>query len=268
MVIQFIVDKKGKLLDQKVLKGVSTEIDAEALRVVGLMPQWQPGLQKGQKVNVKFILPIRFSLDGEVVPKIPTEPMPAPTFRGGHEELSKYVANNLRYPTEARQKGIEGTVFVRFMIESDGSVSNAKLFEGMKGIGYGCEEEALRVVRSMPKWNPAPQTGKQDTMTMILPIQFKLNEGKSTTSTTLKVQDFKATPNPSNGLFNLSFRADGKSTTIEVFNLTGQKVYNQVLNQFDGYFNGQIDLSKQPAGGYVIRIAQGAAVYSQQVVKE
>jgi TonB family protein len=265
VVIQFIVDKKGKLLDQKVVRSISPEIDAEALRVVGLMPQWKPGLQKGQKVNVKFNLPIRFMLDEKPAQEVFTEVEQLPTYRGGNEGLYQYIGNNLLYPKEAKEKGVEGIVYIEYIVEIDGSITNAKV---LKGIGSNCDEEALRVISGMPKWNPALQKEKAVRMQMILPIQFKLNDGKTTPSTTLKVQDFKATPNPSNGLFNLSFRADGKSTTIEVYNLTGQKVYNQVLNQFDGYFNGQIDLSKQPVGGYVIRIAQGAAVYSQQVVKE
>lgn len=265
VVIQFIVDKKGKLLDQKVVKGVSTEIDAEALRVIGLMPQWQPGVQKGQKVNVSFNLPIRFMLDEKPSQEVFTEVEQLPTYRGGKEELYQYIGNNLLYPKEAKEKGVEGMVYIEYIVEIDGSITNAK---ALKGIGSNCDEEALRVISGMPKWNPGQQKEKAVRTKMVLPIRFKLDDGKTNPSTTLKVQDFKATPNPSNGLFNLSFRADGKATTIEVFNSIGQKVYNLVLNQFDGYFNGQIDLSKQPAGGYVIRIAQGAAVYSQQVVKE
>jgi TonB family protein len=288
VVIQFIVDKKGKLLDQKAVKGVSPEIDAEALRVVGLMPQWKPGVQKGQKVNVSFNLPIRFKLDDKPTqevdkevehlptlvvvgqPKVDaqevfTEVEKLPTYRGGNEALYQYIGNNLLYPKEAKEKGIEGIVYIEYIVEIDGSITNAKI---LKGIGTNCDQEALRVISGMPKWNPGQQKEKAVRTKMVLPIRFKLDDGKTNLSTTLKVQDFKATPNPSNGLFNLSFRADGKATTVEVFNSIGQKVYNQVLNQFDGYFNGQIDLSKQPVGGYVIRIAQGAAVYSQQVVKE
>jgi TonB family protein len=265
VVIQFIVDKKGKLLDQKAVKGVSPEIDAEALRVVGLMPQWKPGVQKGQKVNVSFNLPIRFKLDDKPAQEVFTEVEQLPTYRGGNEALYQYIGNNLLYPKEAKEKGVEGIVYIEYIVELDGSITNAKV---LKGIGSNCDEEALRVISAMPKWNPGQQKEKAVRTKMVLPIRFKLDNSKTNPSSTLKVQDFKATPNPSNGLFNLSFRADGKATTVEVFNLTGQKVYNQVLNQFDGYFNGQIDLSKQPAGGYVIRSAQGAAVYSQQVVKE
>jgi hypothetical protein len=140
----------------------------------------------------------------------------------------------------------------------------------MKGIGAGCDEEALRVVKEMPKWTPGLQRGQETRVQFNLPIRFKLDERKvlEINATSLKVEDFKATPNPSKGLFNLSFRAEGKATNIEVYNLAGQRVYHQVLNNFDGQYNGQIDLSKQPTGEYFIRITQGGAQYNQKVLKQ
>ncbi|HOY20521.1 MAG TPA: T9SS type A sorting domain-containing protein, partial [Haliscomenobacter sp.] len=104
------------------------------------------------------------------------------------------------------------------------------------------------------------------------PIRFKLDDKKSnalpTNASPLKVQDFKASPNPSKGLFNLSFRAEGKATNIEVYNMAGQRVYQQSLTNFDGTYNGQLDLSKEPKGEYLLRITQGSEQYSQKVLKQ
>jgi hypothetical protein len=90
----------------------------------------------------------------------------------------------------------------------------------------------------------------------------------NTNTTRLKVEDFKASPNPSKGLFNLSFRAEGKATNIEVYNMAGQRVYQQSLTKFDGTYNGQIDLSKEPKGEYLLRITQGSEQYSQKMLKQ
>jgi protein TonB len=75
------------------------------------------------------------------------------------------------YPKEAIDAGIEGKVFVEFYIEKDGTVSDAKV---LRGIGYGCDEEALRVVGLMPKWFPGKQRGQAVRVRYTLPINFKL----------------------------------------------------------------------------------------------
>ena len=80
-----------------------------------------------------------------------------PTYPGGESALFKYLGNNIKYPAIARENGIEGTVYVEFVIAKDGSVTEANV---KRGIGGGCNEEALRVVNAMPKWIPAKQKNK------------------------------------------------------------------------------------------------------------
>jgi protein TonB len=94
-----------------------------------------------------------------------------PIFPGGEEELYKYVASSVVYPTAAKESGITGTVIVTFIVEKDGSVTNVKI---LKGIGGGCDEEALRVVKAMPKWSPGKQDGKPVRVQFNLPIRFSL----------------------------------------------------------------------------------------------
>ena len=88
----------------------------------------------------------------------------------------EYLSSNIKYPEEAKEKGISGRVFIQFVIEKDGSVSNVKV---MKGIGGGCDEEAVRVVKAMPKWKPGKQKGKPVRVNYILPVSFKLDEGET-----------------------------------------------------------------------------------------
>jgi len=80
-----------------------------------------------------------------------------PEFPGGEKALYEYIKNNIRYPEVARTSGITGTVYVQFVVEKDGSISDVKV---LRGIGGGCDEEAVRVVKSMPKWKPGKQRGQ------------------------------------------------------------------------------------------------------------
>lgn len=94
-----------------------------------------------------------------------------PSYPGGEGKLMEYVAKNIKYPQIARETGIQGRVFVGFVVEPDGSVSNVKV---LRGIGGGCDEEAMRVVKSMPKWKPGKQRGKAVRVSYMLPVNFKL----------------------------------------------------------------------------------------------
>ena len=96
-----------------------------------------------------------------------------PSFRGGEQKLMEFIGNNVVYPKEAIEAGIEGRVFVEFYIEKDGTVTDGKV---LKGIGYGCDEEALRVIGLMPKWSPGMQRGKAVRVRYTLPINFKLSK--------------------------------------------------------------------------------------------
>jgi len=96
-----------------------------------------------------------------------------PMFRGGEQKLFEFIGNNVVYPQEAIDAGIEGRVFVEFYIERDGTVCDARV---LRGIGYGCDEEALRVVGLMPKWYPGKQRGKTVRVRYTLPINFKLSK--------------------------------------------------------------------------------------------
>lgn len=96
-------------------------------------------------------------------------------FPGGMEAMYAYIVKNLKYPELAKEKGIEGRVFITFIIEKDGSVSNVKI---LRGIGGGCDEAAMEMVKNMPKWKPAKQRGKPVRCQFNLPINFELPKDK------------------------------------------------------------------------------------------
>jgi protein TonB len=93
------------------------------------------------------------------------------TPQGGYEAFYEYVSKNMRYPAQARRMGIEGTVYVQFVVEKDGSITDV---QAIRGIGAGCDEEAIRVIQNQPPWNPPKQRGKPVRQRIVLPIKFQL----------------------------------------------------------------------------------------------
>ena len=195
--INFVIEKDGSVSTVKVLRGIGGGCDEEAVRAVSSLPKWKPGIQKGKPVRVSYQIPILFKLDnaqkaqdqdpkkekqmvGEVEKMVPYGPdkngvyqivEEMPQYPGGETAMMEYVAKNVVYPKEAQEKGISGRVFVGFIVEKDGSIGEVKL---LRGIGGGCDEEAIRVIKGMPKWKPGKQEGKPVRVSYQMPINFKL----------------------------------------------------------------------------------------------
>ena len=117
-------------------------------------------------------------------PAIPAEPEPeedirfiiveeSPEYPGGDGARLSFLRSNIKYPQSAREIGIQGTVYVEFVVEKDGSISNVSI---IRGIGGGCDEEAVRVVKMMPKWNRGKQRGKEVRVSFKMPIKFTLQD--------------------------------------------------------------------------------------------
>lgn len=94
-----------------------------------------------------------------------------PSFIGGIGEFYKFVGKHLKYPSQARRLGIEGKVFVNFVVDKDGNLSDINV---VKGIGAGCDAEVIRIIRMSPKWNPGKQRGRPVKVQMMMPITFQL----------------------------------------------------------------------------------------------
>ncbi len=102
-----------------------------------------------------------------------TKPIQMPGFHGGEYALSRYITTNLKYPPEAVERKIEGKVYVRFIINEDGTISNVTL---ARGVQYLLDKEAMRVIEGMPKWNPATQDGKPVKVCYTVPVNFILKD--------------------------------------------------------------------------------------------
>lgn len=96
----------------------------------------------------------------------------SPAFSGGQSAIENYINNNIEYPQEAIDNGAEGTVAVQFGVDENGNITNVKTI-GNK-IGYGLEEEAVRVVKDMSKWKPGQVKGKNVKTWVVLPITFRI----------------------------------------------------------------------------------------------
>ncbi|MCU0447961.1 MAG: TonB family protein [Microscillaceae bacterium] len=96
----------------------------------------------------------------------------APSPKGGMGEFYKYVSQNIEYPKQARKMSVEGKVILQVTIDKDGSLNDIQV---LKGIGAGCDEEAIRVMKEAPKWIPGKQRGRPVKVKMTVPIMFRLS---------------------------------------------------------------------------------------------
>jgi TonB family protein len=199
VIVAFVVNTDGAVSDIEILRGIGGGCDEEVIRIVKGSPNWTPGMAGGKPVRSRMRLPLRFKL---------AEPVPSgnsanPEFRpvallsatdgqdpsqenaevffdeqdtpptpiGGTEAWQRHLSENLTYPMSARMRGIQGTVLVSFIVNTDGTVEQVEL---VRGIGGGCDEEALRIIKISPRWSPGMIKGKAVRTRMTLPTRFKL----------------------------------------------------------------------------------------------
>ncbi|MBU1014276.1 MAG: M56 family metallopeptidase [Bacteroidetes bacterium] len=175
--VTFVVEKDGSITNVRIAKGIGYGCDEEAVRVIKLMPNWIPGKQRGEPVRVQFNLPIVFTLDSKSTKKETPKQITyvsivddMPKYEGGNEALLAFLNENIKYPEEARKNRIQGLVYVNFMVEKYGSITGVKV---IKGIGGGCDEEAIRVVKLM-KFKASQVDGQPIASEFNLPINFRL----------------------------------------------------------------------------------------------
>lgn len=158
------------------------------------------------------------TIDGEEV-KLVVEKHPE--FPGGLPGLMDYLSKNIKYPEPARRAYVEGKVFVSFVVQKDGSVSNVEV---LKGLGFGCDEEALRVTKAMPKWKPAMHKGEVVNVKYNLPIKFVLGKKSDKRTGAVEIKKVDEFSNPlmkdlvvveqkSEGS-QYRYRFDGKSVSL------------------------------------------------------
>ncbi|MDY0102236.1 MAG: M56 family metallopeptidase [Lentimicrobium sp.] len=185
--VTFVIEKDGAISNVRVLRGIGSGCDEVAVKAVTEMPVWEPGKHRGQPVRVQFTMPLKFTLNSkkEDSPEhwgginsrdeVFTVVENAPEFPGGDDARSAYLAKAVVYPEAAKKNGIQGTVYVTFVIEKDGKVSGAKV---LRGIGGGCDESAVNAVNSMPDWKPGTQRGEPVRVQFTMPVKFSLEKKK------------------------------------------------------------------------------------------
>lgn len=188
---RFVVEKDGSLTDIEIMREPGGGLGDEATRVLKLSPKWIPGIQNGRPVRVMFTVPMNFSLGTPNLNEPPSEmalhPMPsadtaggktfsavevAPAFPGGEAAFAKFLGDNVVYPKSAKKKNVTGRVFVQFIVERDGSLTDFRI---LRDPGEGLGDEAIRVLKLSPKWQPGVQNSKPVRVQFTVPINFALN---------------------------------------------------------------------------------------------
>ena len=156
-----------------------------------------------------------------------------PRFPGGEKALLDYVSKNIVYPEAAKDKEIQGRVFVGFVVEKDGSIGEVKL---LRGISKECDEEALRVIKSMPKWQPGKMKGEPVRVSYQIPIFFKLdNDTKKSNSLVGSVWEGTGTGTKDGVTYTwhsiMQFTSEKEGLFIE--KLTSQKKNSEPVVEFE-----------------------------------
>lgn len=174
-----------QLLEQQpkqVVKPVAQKFVAPKPTTEPVVEDKTPTLEDLKQVEVAVEGPIEVPGTAvEVTPVVEAPPVTytsatvefAPQFPGGMEALMKYIGKNVKYPAIARRLSVEGKVYVSFVIDENGNVVEV---QSIKGIGSGCDEEAVRVMAGMPSWTPGRQGNKAVRVKFVLPLKFEMND--------------------------------------------------------------------------------------------
>src|SRR6185312_5279772 len=189
--INFVVTRTGKVINPKILKGVANapELDSAAMACIAGMPDWIPGKQNGVPVNVYCNLPFRFvkpaqnkNTDSVIISfnivkgdTIYTSTEEMPTMKEG--SLYDYVQAHIQYPEQENEHNIAGTAVTTFIIEKDGSISHVKVISEIPD-GPEMNQEAARVINTMPNWNPGKHNGRPVRVKYNFPVGFSYLKGK------------------------------------------------------------------------------------------
>ncbi|WP_343530581.1 TonB family protein [Pedobacter sp.] len=174
-----------------------------------------------------------------------------PKFPGGINDFYKFLGDNIKYPEEAAKQDIEGNVFVSFIVEKDGSLNDIKID---KGLGYGTDEEAVRILKLSPKWNPGTQNGKAVRVKYNLPIKFSLSKRQTGTIKGVKFESKDGVVQIKGNQLTLkgSDFDDGKSP---LYILDGEIMENGKISSLD---------PKNIENIQILKDGSGAALYGER----
>lgn len=192
--IEFVIEKDGALSNIKAVEGknLGGSCDKEAIRVISSSPKWKPGMKDGLPIRTRKIQRFKFSLDpssdaaltvdGKAMQEIDAsndttlflgvEKMPVFAENTTSTYTYRFVQNNLVYPEDAKKKKIKGYVFVTYVVEKDGTVSNIHITPG-RGLYPSCDQAAIDVVSKFPKFTPGQHKGKLVRVQQTVVVEFK-----------------------------------------------------------------------------------------------
>lgn len=159
---------------EKAAKPKEQKAVIDILRIVEELESMNEGAKEDLNLDLEGdpeLEPIGYIPEEKDEEELPVPESTVPMFPGGMSALGNFLQNNLQYPSRAREYGVKGTVWVTFLVDKKGNVSNIQV---VRGIGMGCDKEAMRVVRIMPKWIPGKQRGRPVDVLYKLPIKFHL----------------------------------------------------------------------------------------------
>ena len=210
-IVEFFIARDGSTSNVKIRKSVNPAFDKEVIRVIKMMPKWKPATYNGGEARSMITLSLNtlalteeksntkksskcpiitdvtglFEIDtfGEGIPPllegdIDEDPIFYPNevkaeFPGGQKAMMEFLKKNIVYPMAAQEEGISGKVFVRFVVEKDGMINH---IEVIKSVHPLLDKEAVRVIKRMPCWAPGKQAEHRIKSSIILPIDFRLNQ--------------------------------------------------------------------------------------------
>ncbi|MCP9764579.1 energy transducer TonB [Lacihabitans soyangensis] len=164
--LKFTVGMDGSLSKFSSSNNSNSALIEQLISIIISLGSWHPAFNE-KNIAVESTISIKIPLE---VDEIFTAVEQNPEFMGGQKAMYNFINDNIKYPFEAQRNDISGRVFLKFVVEKDGSIGNVEV---RQGLGYGCDEEAVRVIKLMPKWNPGSQNGKLVRVYYNMPVLFK-----------------------------------------------------------------------------------------------
>lgn len=214
VIVQFVVNTDGSIVDPKVISSVDPYLDKEAIRVVKAMPKWKPGTQRGKPVRVKYTMPLQFRLQGGKANKSNTQRTETPQrrnaayssrggkgsiksafealgtpdkkvevmpeFIGGEEAMLQFLTKQADYAEiEESSKAFGQQYIIKFIVGADGKLRDHAI---LRGIPTEVAEKALNIVKAMPDWKPGTVNGTPKDMLYAVALPFKVTKKEAATA--------------------------------------------------------------------------------------
>ena len=297
VILQFVVRDDGSLKDITVISEISAGCGKAASQVIESMNQmkerWIPGQQRGKNVNVLYTLPVKFKLNGTqrssnqeskpIANYFPTsvnwkECSDLDNIFGrmmcSIKKTSDFVQQQVNYPEEALKNKIEGTCTVRAYFDEKGKLTKAEIKED---IGFGCGEEALRLVKLLPEMSPNQQDGKPVNGSLLISVNFSLKKKEQlkkdlipynpTNTLGISENGFSVRPNPAKETLELFLATcHAEDLTVTLTDIQGKMLFQKKYKNGYTLFSQQIDIREYNVDLLLLSVTQGGKTITKKVV--